>query len=99
MKNKLFVFGLDGATFHLLDPLIEQGRLPNLGRLKAQGVWGRLASTTPPVSLPAWPSFATGRNAGKTGMYEFQVRKPGTFQLVPSPPLRVRPFWEEFGAH
>jgi predicted AlkP superfamily phosphohydrolase/phosphomutase len=99
MANQLLVIGLDGATFDLLDPLFARGLLPNLARLRRRGVWGRLASTTPPVSVPAWPSFATGRNPGKTGMYDFLVRKPGTYNLSPAPPLRVRPFWESFGRH
>jgi predicted AlkP superfamily phosphohydrolase/phosphomutase len=99
MSNKLLVIGLDGATFDLLDPLMDQGRLPNLRRLRDQGVWGRLSSTVPPVSVPAWPTFATGRNPGKTGMYDFLVRTPNAYKVMPSPPLRVRPFWEAIGNH
>ena len=30
MKRKVAVFGLDGITFDLLQPWIDQGRLPNL---------------------------------------------------------------------
>jgi predicted AlkP superfamily phosphohydrolase/phosphomutase len=99
MKNKLLLIGLDGATFDLLDPLIEQGRLPNLGRLRREGISGSLTSTIPPVSVPAWPSFATGRNPGKTGMYDFLVRKPGAYRIMPSPPMRLRAFWETLSQH
>jgi predicted AlkP superfamily phosphohydrolase/phosphomutase len=99
MKNKLLLIGLDGATFDLLDPLIGQGRLPNLGRLRTEGISGKLTSTIPPVSVPAWPSFATGRNPGKTGMYDFLVRKPGAYRIMPSPPMRLRAFWETLSQH
>ena len=33
MTKKLLVIGLDGASFNVLDPLIEKGYLPNLAKL------------------------------------------------------------------
>nr|MBA3348956.1 alkaline phosphatase family protein [Actinomycetota bacterium] len=52
--SKVFCVGLDGATFDVIDPMVEEGRLPTLGKLLAQGVRGDLASTVPPLSAPAW---------------------------------------------
>lgn len=71
MARKLVVIGLDGATFRLLDPLIEQGIMPNLGKLRNQGVSATLRSTMPPYTAPAWTTFATGVNPGKHGCYDF----------------------------
>ncbi|MBI4302324.1 MAG: alkaline phosphatase family protein [Chloroflexi bacterium] len=68
---KLAVIGLDGATFDILNPLIADGRLPYLGKLLKEGSWGYLHSTFPPVSAAAWTSVATGKNPGKTGVFDF----------------------------
>ncbi|MBE7472372.1 MAG: alkaline phosphatase family protein [Anaerolineales bacterium] len=31
------------------------------------GCWGELLSTIPPLTAPAWSTFATGKNPGKMG--------------------------------
>ncbi len=71
MMRKVLVIGLDGATFDLLAPWIEMGRLPTLARLIEEGVSGTLESTSPPISSAAWASFATGKNPGKHGVVDF----------------------------
>jgi len=83
MKKRVLVLGLDGCTFDLLDPWMEKGFLPNLKRIKEEGTTGRLRSTYPPVTGPAWVSFMTGKNPGKHSIYEFLVRKPGSYQEFP----------------
>lgn len=72
MKNKVVVIGLDGATFDIINPLIAEGKLPNLNKIFNSGVKARLFSTIPPVSAPAWISFLTGQNPGKHGILGFQ---------------------------
>jgi len=69
------VIGLDGASWDLLNPWIEEGRLPALEKLISEGVHGTLKSTNPPVTGPAWVSFATGKNPGKHGCYGFFLPK------------------------
>lgn len=70
-KQRVLIIGLDGATFTLLQPLIDRGSLPNLGSIQAGGVWGQLISTVPPVTAPAWASFMTGRNPAQHGVFGF----------------------------
>ncbi len=65
------VIGLDGAAWHLLDPMIAAGAMPRLERLRERGAWGRLASTVPTYTPPAWTSAATGVNPGRHGIYGF----------------------------
>src|SRR5918992_1055774 len=69
--NKAVVIGLDGAAWHLLDPLIEKGVMPRLGAIKERGAAGRLLSTIPTYTPPAWTSAATGVNPGRHGIYGF----------------------------
>ncbi|MEM7035261.1 MAG: alkaline phosphatase family protein, partial [Chloroflexota bacterium] len=70
-KNKVLVIGLDGATFDLMKPWMAQGHLPNLQALMQGGSSADLMSVIPPESPLAWPSFATGKNPGKHGIFGF----------------------------
>jgi len=74
MSNKLLVIGLDGASFNVLDPLIESGHLPNIAKLIAGGSRANLETTFPPITAVAWSSFMTGKNPGKHGIFEFVRR-------------------------
>lgn len=79
-KTKVLIIGLDGASFDLIRPWAEQGKLPNLARLFKEGTWGNLRSVPNMNSAPAWSSFATGKNPGKHGIFYFDERIPGTYQ-------------------
>ena len=71
MKRRAVVIGLDGAAWHLLDPLIDEGAMPRLGALRERGCAGTLTSTVPTYTPPAWTSAATGVNPGRHGVYGF----------------------------
>src|SRR5438094_2255530 len=79
--QRVFLTGWDGATFDLIRPWIDEGKLPNLARLMEAGVHGPLQSTIPPWSFQAWSSFLTGKNPGKHGIYDFFRTPPGTYDL------------------
>jgi len=69
--NKIVIIGIDGGTFNVIDPLIKKGELPNIQKIIENGVCGKLRSTIPPTTIPAWPSFMTGKNPGKHGVFGF----------------------------
>jgi predicted AlkP superfamily phosphohydrolase/phosphomutase len=71
-RRKALIIGLDGATFDLMDPLLAAGEMPNLARLMAEGTSGRLRSTLPPNSAPAWTCFLTGKNPARFGYLDFR---------------------------
>src|SRR5262245_35559710 len=75
------VLGLDGATFDVIRPLVAAGRLPNLARWMEQGASAVLHSTVPPVSFPAWSTFATGLEPGAHGLFDFTQKLPGRYAL------------------
>lgn len=75
-KRRIVVIGLDGATWDLLRPRMADGRLPNLQRLAQNGATGDLESIYPPETPAAWPSFMTGKNPGKHGVFDFLVYDP-----------------------
>jgi len=68
---KTLVIGLDGATFDLIMPWIQEGELPCLKKLIDEGIHGNLESVIPSLSAPAWVSFMTGKNPGKHGVISF----------------------------
>jgi len=78
---KLLVLGLDGATLDVLRPLAAAGGLPNLARWLRDGDAAALASTTPPVSFPAWSSLATGRAPGEHGLFDFTQKLAGAYRI------------------
>ena len=68
----VLIVGLDGATFDLMLPWIEQGALAaTSGRVLRSGARSRLESTIPPITPCAWSSFMTGKNPGKHGLFDF----------------------------
>ncbi len=77
----VLVLGLDGASWDVIDPLIRAGRLPHLAAWRAQGVAAPLASCVPPMSFPAWSSFATGLGPGRHGLFDFTQKLPGAYRL------------------
>jgi predicted AlkP superfamily phosphohydrolase/phosphomutase len=81
LPKKVWIIGLDGATFTLIRPWAEAGHLPTLARLMAEGAWGELASTIHPLTAPAWTTFFTGLNPGKHGIFDFVRRRPGSYDL------------------
>lgn len=72
MSANVLIIGLDGGTFDLLLPLMEQGHMPALRQQMEKGSWGRLESTIPPFTAAAWSSFATGQNPGQHGVLSFR---------------------------
>lgn len=81
MANKVIMVGWDGATFDVINPLIQDGRLPFLKKIIDQGSSGVLMSVIPANSAPAWSSFSTGMNPGKHGVYYFTERLPGSYRM------------------
>ncbi len=78
---KVLVFGMDGATWEVLAPLIESGAVPTLARVAREGVTGPLASTVHPHSPTAWASFLTGMNPGRHGIFDFVRRRAGSYEV------------------
>ena len=67
-KLKVLVIGLDGATYNLINPLMESGKLSTIEKLMATGCHGDLESSIPAVTFPAWKCYSTGKNPGKLGV-------------------------------
>lgn len=95
---KLLILGIDGATFDLVEPWAQDGYLPNLARLMREGSYADLASTLPPVTSPAWPTFMTGCNPGKHGVFDFIQPSGADFSLVNATKIRQPTIWQRLSA-
>jgi predicted AlkP superfamily phosphohydrolase/phosphomutase len=72
--RKIIVLGLDGLDPNLAERLMDEGKLPNLAKLRASGTYHRLRTTFPALSPVAWSTFATGVNPGKHNIFDFLDR-------------------------
>ena len=95
MRKKTLILGIDSGCWEYLDPLLEQGRLPNIAALAQRGVRGVLESTMPPITPVAFSSFITGVNPGQHGIFDWSVRRDDGqgFQPASASCRRGVPFW------
>jgi len=98
-KRKILLIGLDGASPILIEKWTKQNKLPNFKRIMEDGVYGRVKSTIPPITAPAWSTFMTGKNPGKHGVYDFIKREEKSYSLtVTNPGTREgETLWEIIG--
>jgi len=70
---KVFFIGLDCADPKLVFEMWRD-ELPNLRRLMADGLYGNLESSHPPITVPAWTSMLASKDPGQLGFYGFRNR-------------------------
>lgn len=97
--GRVLCIGLDGATFDLIRPWIEQGRLPTLRKLIEEGAHSNLTSVIPPLSPQAWSSFMTGVNPGKHGLFGFKYQKRNAydFEFSNNSCIKAKTLWKLMG--
>ncbi len=69
--RRVLLIGWDAADWRVIEPLIEQGKMPALKRLMDAGVSGNLATLRPAYSPMLWTSIATGKRPYKHGIHGF----------------------------
>ncbi len=94
--RNLLIIGIDGATLDLIEPWARQGKLPTFSRLIEHGAAGRLQSTVPPLTSPAWISALTGVNPGKHNIFDFFTLMEGSYRRRPvnSSDIKAELLWE-----
>jgi predicted AlkP superfamily phosphohydrolase/phosphomutase len=100
-RRKVMLIGLDCAAPELVfDRWLDD--LPNIRQVLQAGVHGRLRSSTPPITVPAWMSMLTGRDPGQLGIYGFHNRADHSYthmRIASSASIRERPLWDMLGDH
>jgi predicted AlkP superfamily phosphohydrolase/phosphomutase len=98
--NKVVVFGIDCGSIKLIEQWKDE--LPNLKKMMANGVYGKLESTFPPLTCPAWPAMFTGKNPAQLGMYDFIKYLPHQkqkFRVNSSLDYSSSAIWKILNAH
>jgi predicted AlkP superfamily phosphohydrolase/phosphomutase len=75
---KVAILGLDCAAPALVFERFRD-ELPNLRRLMDEGCHGRLLSTNPPITVPAWACMMSSQDPGQLGIYGFRNRKDHSY--------------------
>ena len=98
--TRVVVIGLDCAEPSLVFDRFAD-RLPNLSRLRDRGIWGKLRSCDPPITVPAWMSMMSSKDPGTLGYYGFRNRADRSYEkMTTATSLAVREplLWDHLGA-
>jgi predicted AlkP superfamily phosphohydrolase/phosphomutase len=68
---KICILGLDCCAPEII---FQDERLTHIRRLMDVGLWGRLESVIPPITVPAWMCMSTSQDPGSLGVYGFRNR-------------------------
>jgi predicted AlkP superfamily phosphohydrolase/phosphomutase len=79
--RSVVVIGLDGAEPALVFGPFRR-HLPTIDGLMRSGSWGRLESTIPAITVPAWASMLSGRDPGELGIYGFRNRVDHSYERL-----------------
>src|SRR6516162_8580570 len=98
-KMKICVLGLDCAAPEII---FDDEKLANIRDLMAKGIYGRLESVIPPITVPAWMCMSTSQDPGSLGVYGFRNRKDHSYDglsVVNSTSIQQTAIWDVLGAH
>src|SRR5712691_13359725 len=78
-QQKVIVLGFDGVDARYTERWMNEGKLPNLAKLRAMGTFRPLRPTVPAQTPVSWSTFSTGIDPGRTGIFDFLRRDPKTY--------------------
>ncbi len=78
---KVVIIGLDCCEPSLAFDRYA-ARMPNFTKLKERGVWGKLKSCDPPITVPAWMSMMSSKDPGTLGYYGFRNRADHSYEKM-----------------
>jgi len=96
--RKILIVGLDSAPAEIV--FDRRTDFPVLNRLLESGVHGTMRSSDPPITIPAWMSMMTGKDAGRLGAYGFRHRTGYTYDkmwIATSQSFREPAVWDILG--
>jgi predicted AlkP superfamily phosphohydrolase/phosphomutase len=94
VRRRTILFGIDGAPWHLVDRLVDEGAMPNMKKFLEGGIRGTLLSTFPTQTIAAWTSIFTGVNPGKHGMPDVRMRLNGKIEIAQSRYIQTETIWQ-----
>jgi predicted AlkP superfamily phosphohydrolase/phosphomutase len=80
--QKVIVLGFDGADAKYTEQWMNEGKLPNMAKLRTNGTFRPLRPTVPAQTPVSWSTFSTGIDPGRTGIFDFLRRDPRNYLPV-----------------
>lgn len=93
-RRRVLAIGLDAAEPALIRRLIDQGEMPALKSLLAEGKWMRVQSPARVGSSSVWPTFVSGEEPSVHGVYGEWRWLPETMSLRRYDGRDLNPFWK-----
>jgi predicted AlkP superfamily phosphohydrolase/phosphomutase len=100
MDRKFLIIGLDSAPSEII--LDRRDQFPVLRELIESGIHGKMRSSDPPITIPAWMVMSTGKDAGRLGLYGFRHRSGYVYDkmwIATSQSVKERAIWNLIGDH
>lgn len=92
--TKVVVIGIDGMDWSIADPLLDEGRLPNIAGVIDRGARADLRSLEPLMKSPViWTTIATGKGPTRHGITGYLEASDGITPFS-SRSWRARPVWD-----
>ena len=76
---KICILGLDCCAPEVI---FGDERLVNIRRLMDAGLYGKLQSVVPPITVPAWMCMSTSQDPGSLGIYGFRNRMDHSYEKL-----------------
>lgn len=93
MTAPLHLLLLDGGDASVVQSLLDAGRLPALGRLRARGATIRISTMGEALEESTAPALLAGSRLGDVGVVHFHAFDPPTMGLRFEREVNVEPFW------
>ncbi len=96
-KNKVFLFGIDGAAPELLfDTWLSD--LPTIRSLVERGCHAKLNSTIPPITIAAWNAMLSGKEVSQLGVFGYSYKNAsGETKIADSSLIKTELLWDYLG--
>lgn len=94
LAQRVLLIGWDAADWQMINPLLEQGCMPNLQKFLDRGVMGKVSTLAPVISPILWNSIATGKRADKHDILGFlEPDGKGSVRPVTSTSRKAKAIW------
>lgn len=95
MSKRVLIIGLDCAAPELVfKKFLDE--LPTIKRMIQHGVYGKLKSCIPAITVPAWMVMMTSRDPGTLGLYGFRHKKSYSYEtwIASSKSIKHKTLWD-----
>ncbi len=95
-KKRVILIGWDSAPPALVFDKYRDV-MPNVSRLMGESWWGKMRSTDPPITVPAWTSMFSSANPGVLGFFGFRNLRKGTYDgkwIATAEAIKVDRVWD-----